>query len=475
MLIAQLTEILGSEYVLSGGDMDRWAHDWTGAYAATPLVVVRPADAEQVSAVLKLANQTGTPVIPVAGNTGLAGGTSTKGIKDQHAILLSVERMNRIRDIRPEARVAIVEAGVVLENLHSAADACDMIFPLTFGAKGSAMIGGCLATNAGGSNVVRYGNTRDLCLGLEVVLPNGEIMNLMSELHKDNSGFNLRHLMIGSEGCLGIITAAVLKLSPKPRAYATAMVAAPSLQAALSLLNRLQSETGGAVEAFEYMPGFYVDQHIAQFPDARAPFDERYDVNILVEIGATAPRDCDMNEQGQIPLGAHLEQILGTMFEEGALLDAVVAQNEAQRQEMWARREAAAEVSLSRKPIVNNDIAVPLDQVATFLENADRRLAEIDPGAQSISVAHLGDGNVHYTVWPDPKDAQTCDRIMEMVEDEALQLGGSFSAEHGIGLSKKPSMQRRKNPAALSAMRLIKQALDPNNILNPGKVLPDAT
>lgn len=467
-MINQLKSILGEKYVLTGTDMARWSRDWIGGYSWQPLAVVRPANTAEVSEIVKLANVSGTAIVPVSGNTGLAGGTSA-----QDALMISLDRMNKIREIRPDARVAIVDAGVILSALHDATDAHNLIFPLTFGARGSAMLGGCLSTNAGGSNVLRYGNTRDLCLGLEVVLPSGEIMDIMSELHKDNSGYNLKHLIIGAEGTLGIITAAVLKLAPKPGAYATAMVAVPSLDAALELLNRLQNATGGAVEAFEYMPRTYIDAHMALFPSARAPFEQSYDTNILVEIGATAARDCTIGESGKTPVADHLEDTLAELYEAGMVLDAIVAQNVAQRSEMWARREAAAEISISKTPIVGNDIAVPLDQVSTFLTRIDARLSDLDKGAQSLSVAHLGDGNIHYTVWPASDESTVHDQIMQAVEEEALALGGSFSAEHGIGLSKKPSMARRKNPVALGVMRAIKTALDPNNIMNPGKVLPD--
>jgi FAD/FMN-containing dehydrogenase len=467
-MIDQLEAIVGKANVATGGDMARWSRDWTGVYTWEPLAVVRPASTAEVAAILRLANETGTKIVPVSGNTGLAGGTRADG-----AVMLSLDRMNRIREIRPAARIAIVEAGVILSSLHAAADAEGLIFPLTFGARGSTMVGGFLSTNAGGSNVLRYGNTRDLCLGLEVVLPTGEVMDLMSELHKDNSGYNLRHLMIGAEGTLGIITAAVLKLAPKPRAYATAMVAAPSLEQALSLLNRLQEATGGGVEAFEYMPRAYIEGHLAKFPQAKAPFEAMHDINILVEVGATAPRDCLPGPDGRVPVSAYLEEVLEQMFEDGAILDAVVAQSQAQRTEMWGRREAAAEIAMAHKPIVNNDIAVPLDKVATFLDRVHGRLSQLDAGAKELIVSHLGDGNVHYTVWPVSQDPMVHDAIMEAVEDVVLDLGGSFSAEHGIGTSKLPSMARRKNKVALSVMRAIKSTLDPKGILNPGKVLPD--
>jgi FAD/FMN-containing dehydrogenase len=468
-VLDRIREIVGGANVYHGTDVARWSADWTGSYHWQPLAVVRPADTAEVSALMRLAFETGTPVVPVGGNSGLAGGTRADG-----ALMLSLERMNAIREIRAPARIAVVEAGVVLSALHDAAEAEGLIFPLTFGARGTAMIGGCLSTNAGGSNVLRYGNTRDLCLGLEVVLPDGRVMDLMSELHKDNAGFDLRHLMIGAEGTLGIITAAVLKLAPRPRAYATAMVAVPGLDQALVLLNRLQEATGGTVEAFEYMPRNYIAQHVARFDGAREPFDAPHDVNILVEVAATAPRDCTPGPDGRVPLTGYLEDVLESLFEDGTLLDAVVAQNNTQRAEMWARREAAAEIALTRRPIVVTDIAVPLDKVATFLSRTEARLPALDPGAESISVAHLGDGNVHYTVWPATDNPAVHDAINEAVEEEVLSLGGSFSAEHGIGTSKLPSMARRKNPVALDAMRAIKAALDPAGIMNPGKVLPPA-
>ncbi len=466
-MIEELRAIVGDAYALTGADLAIWSQDWTGTYQFNPLAVVRPANTAEVSEIVKWANRTGIAIVPVSGNTGLSGGTQAEG-----AVMLSLDRMNAIREIRPEARIAIVEAGVILSNLHDATEAQDLIFPLTFGAKGSAMIGGCLSTNAGGSNVLRYGNTRDLVLGIEAVLPTGEVMEIMSELHKDNSGYNLKHLLIGAEGTLGIITAAVLKLHPKPRAYATAMVAVPALPDALVLLNRLQQETGGAVEAFEYMPRKHIEVHRQIHPGAREPFEDPQEVNILVEVGATAPRDCDPGPDGQVPIAAYLEEVLAGMFEEGMLLDAVVAQNEAQRREMWERREAAAEIALSRRPVIVNDIAVPLDQVAPFLARMETVLPDVDPGAEPIIVSHLGDGNVHYTVWPASQDPEVHDAIMEAVEDVVLDMGGSFSAEHGIGTSKLPSMRRRKNPVALQAMKAIKAALDPNGILNPGKLLP---
>lgn len=467
-LIPQLTQILGAAHVLTGADTDGYSHDWMRVYTFTPMAVVRPGSTTEVSAVVKACVAAGVAMVPVSGNSGLAGGTVAEG-----AVMISMERMNRIVEVRRGAKVAIVEAGVILSNLHAAVEAEGLVFPLTFGARGTALIGGALSTNAGGSNVVRYGSTRGMCLGLEVVLPSGEVLNLMSELHKDNSGYDLKDLFIGAEGTLGLITGAVLRLSPQPQAYGTAMVAVPDLDAALDLLNRLQTATGGAVEAFEYMPRSYMEGYRATFPGKRTPFDRDHDIAIMVEVGATAPRDTVALEDGTVPLVSFLEDTLAAMFEEGLVVDAEVAQSDGQRIEMWERREAAAEVSVHGGPVVNNDVALPLDKVADFLDMAGTRVRAIDPDAGISGVGHLGDGNIHYTVTPSAMTPEIKDAIMEAVEDVVLELRGSFSAEHGIGVSKKPQMARRKDPVAVATMRAIKAAMDPHGLMNPGKVLPD--
>lgn len=466
-ILDQLRDAIGADCVLTGDATTKWNTDWTGAYRSEPLAVLRPRNTAAVSAILKIATATKTPVVPVSGNTGLNGGTHADG-----ALMLSLDQLNDIENIDVAGRTATVGAGVILSNLHDAVDTSDLIFPLTFGARGSAMIGGVLSTNAGGSNVLRYGNTRDLVLGIEAVLPNGDIMNLMGALHKDNAGLNLKHLLIGAEGTLGVITRAVVKLHPKPRAYATAMVAAKSLPAALTLLNTLQETTGNAVEAFEYMPRAFIDGHLALHANAKPPFDTSFDVNILIEVGATAPRDATPTADGSVPIISHLENALGDMLANGDILDAVIAQNEAQRQTMWARREAAAEIAFATRPFVDTDIAVALPDVDRFLTDMTEKLAQIDPAATELVVAHLGDGNIHYTAYPSSDAPALKDRIKEAVEDTVQTYNGSFSAEHGVGISKLNTMTRRKNPTALVTMRAIKSVLDPHNILNPGKTIP---
>ncbi len=466
-LIEDLRAAVGAAQVLTGADMARHARDWLGKYQGAPVAVVRPGSTAEVAACVRVAAAHGVPVVPVGGNTGLVGGTMTTG-----GVMVSLERMNRIRAVKRDARLVVAEAGVILSRLHDAAEAEGLYFPLWFGARGSAMLGGVLSTNAGGSNVLRYGSTRGLCLGLEVVLSDGRVLDLMGELHKDNSGYDLKQMFIGAEGTLGIITAAVMKLVPLPRAHATATLAARSVPDALVLLNRMQEATGGRVEAFEFMPRSYSERLREARPDLGLAFDHMPEVTILIEAATTVPAEAEPDATGEVPLVALLERVLAGMLEEGLVTDAVIARSEQQRRAMWARREAAAELCLGLGPIVDTDVCLPLDRVEAFLVQVLARLEALDPGARSLTVAHLGDGNLHFTVFPTGDDAVLKDRVLELVEDAVEELGGSFSAEHGVGLSKLPSMARRKDPVALEVMRAVKRALDPEGRMNPGKVIP---
>ncbi len=475
-VVEKLKEIVGEAHCLTGDTArEKYDHDITREYLGRSLAVVRPANAGEVSEVLRLADESGTPVVPLSGNTGLAGGGYAGNAED--TLILSLDRMNAIREINPVSRIAKVEAGVILADLHAAADKHDLVFPLLFGARGSCMIGGNLSTNAGGSNVVRYGNTRALCLGLEVVLPGGRIVNLMSELHKDNTGYDLKDLFIGAEGTLGVITAAVVKLFAKPKAYATAMVSVRRLDDALSLLHRVQAATGGGVEAFEYMPKNYFRHLKLIDPEAPMPFQEPAEIGVMIEVAAVADRDAELQEDGSTPVQNTLTETLADLMESGELLDATIATNEAQRAEMWRQREMAFEVANHLGVPITTDIAVPLDRVADFLRMANARLQEIAPKSELIEIAHLGDGNLHYSAWIDPETREPASKEVQtafytMVEDVVEELGGSFSAEHGIGISKLGTMARRKDKAALEVMHSIKAALDPNGIMNPGKLLP---
>ena len=452
-MIDAIRAIVGPSHVLEGADCAGYSRDWTGVYPSEPLCVVRPANTAEVAAVVRAVADAGGAIVPVGGNTGLVGGTQARG-----EVMLSLERMSRIRTIKPDARIAVVEAGVVLQSLHDAADAHDLIFPLTFGAKGSARIGGCLSTNAGGSNVVRYGSTRGLCLGLEVVLASGEVLDMMTELHKDNSGYDLRDLFIGAEGTLGIITAAVVKLFPKPVGYATALLSAPDLGAALKILRAVQAASGGAVEAFEYMPRNFMQRLAQHRPDLTVPL-KTGDCTIMVELGGP-----DMD--------APLAETLASLMEDGLVLDATLAASEAQRSTIWAIREASAEIKFTQLPIVDTDVCVPLEKVALFEAEVQARLGKLDAEATDITVAHLGDGNFHYAVYPTRDDPAQLDAVRAVIDEVTVSLGGSTSAEHGVGRSQLATLARHKSPVALAVMRQIKGALDPGNVMNPGKVVP---
>ena len=474
--IENIQKIVGIENVLTGERLDQYEVDPSGKYKGSTLAVVRPENTEQVSEIVKIANEKKIPIVPQGGNTGLAGGCFVGEKKD--TIILSLERMNKIKEIRGDGRIAIVEGGVILSTLHEAVAEYDLIFPLFFGARGSAMIGGNLATNAGGSNVLRYGNTRDLVLGLEAVMPTGEIVDLMSELHKDNSGYNLKHLLIGAEGTLGIITAAVLKLFPKPKAYATATISIPSLKDALPILNELNKVTNNCVEAFEYMPEEYFSALCERFDDMRQPFSTPAKHGVFLEIGAMAEEDAYPDATGNIPIELKVEELFSEWLEAGKILDAVICKSEAQRSEMWDRRERAYEVGLLKGVPVACDISVAVDKVDDFLTKVKKRVYALNPSSETLTVSHLGDGNLHFSVWMNPKTKEMGslrdrEQITEMIEETVLELGGSFSAEHGIGLAKLPSMSRRKDPNAIAVMRMIKSALDPNYIMNPGKVIPN--
>ncbi len=438
--------------------MAPYAQDWTGAYPSAPGAVIRPGSTEDVSQVMKIAAQHRVAVVPLGGNTGLVGGGQARG-----ELIISLERLNNIRAIKPGSRVAIVEAGVILQQIHDAVAKHDLIFPLTFGARGSARIGGCLSTNAGGSNVVKYGATRGLCLGLEVVLASGEVLDLMGELHKDNSGYALRELFIGAEGTLGIITAAVLKLSPKPEAYATAQVAFASIDTALDFLSRLQRASSNAVEAYEYMPRSYLTRLKRHRPDLYLPIDDIFETNVMIELGG--PSDL------QRVLEEHLTQAL----DNGEVKEAVIAQNETQRQGIWACREAAGEIIFDGTPSVVADICLPLDKITSFLTIVRKRLSQIEDNMEEITVAHLGDGNLHFAVYPKRDAPGHHSTIQAEIDAVTVEHGGSISAEHGIGQSKRLTLKRHKDPVALKVMSAVKQALDPEGRLNPGKVIPPLT
>lgn len=432
---------------------------WTGHAAA----VVAPETTEQVATVLRMANEARVGVIPYGGGTGLVGGQVMPD--GAVPIVLSLERMTKIRDIFPNENIMIAEAGAILQDLHTAAEAVDRLFPLAIAAKGSARIGGNLATNAGGVNVLRYGNTRELCLGLEVVLPDGKILNNLSRLRKDNTGYDLKDLFIGSEGTLGVITAAALKLSPRPAGEGTALMIVNSPSGALELLGLARSHMGEGVSAFELIHRTGLEFLAEKLPEIRQPFQEFPEWFVLIDVGLA---------RGLNPAEA-LETLFADAFESGLVSDGVIAQSETQRTAFWEVREQIPEANRLVGAISSHDISVPLGLVPEFIARAGEKLAGM--GDFRINCfGHLGDGNLHYNVFPakgrtrkeyaDQKLA-----ISDTVHDLVAELGGSFSAEHGVGRLKVAELERYGDPVKLQLMRMLKASFDPNGIMNPGAVL----
>ena len=434
-----------------------------GRWAGQAGVVVAPGFVEEVSATLRAAHQARVPVIPYGGGTGLvAGQISPDG---PAPVILSLERMTRIRAIYPAENVMLAEAGAILQDLHAAAEAENRLFPLTIAAKGSARIGGCLSTNAGGLNVLRYGNARDLCLGLEAVLPDGSIWHGLKRLRKDNTGYDLRNLLIGAEGTLGVITAAALKLFPRPAGEGTALMVVDSPRAALDLLALARDHLGEGVSTFELLSRTGLDFLADTMPEVRLPFDAPPDWFVLIDIGLA---------RGLDPASA-LEALFADAAGAGLVGDGLIARSEAQRAEFRAVREQLPEANRRIGSISSQDISIPLSLIPDFITHAGKAIAALGPFRINC-FGHLGDGNLHFNVYPpkgENRDAYRGDRdrVVRALHDLADQMGGSFSAEHGIGRLKVAELERYGDPARLAAMRAIKAAIDPHGIMNPGAVL----
>lgn len=471
-IIGEFQAIVGEANVLTGpDDIAGFVTDWTGQYQSSALAVVCPATTAEVAELIKHCNTQNIAVVPQGGRTGLCGGGVP--LSGSTSVVVSMNRMNSIRSLDEASRTVIAEAGVVLQALQAAALRHDLIFPLMFGAKGSCTVGGNLSTNAGGSNVVRYGNTRELCLGIEAVMPDGSVINALTGLRKDNTGYDLKDLLIGAEGTLGIITAAVFKLYPDPCARSTAFLSVDQLTSAITILNRLQDHTGGCVEAFEFMPQPAVDVICKVFPTTRRPLDESVKNGILVEVASSRPSDADELEDGSIRLESEINTLIAELMDEGLILDAMVAQSEQQRDDLWKMRESILEAITESGPAYHLDLSLPLSQIAQFVETMDVQMEHL--GFQPLTVGHLGDGNLHYALSPIEGrdwDALPLETAKEKVFELLTELNGSFSAEHGIGQSKLSVMSELKEPSQLAVMRSIKQALDPNTMMNPGKLLP---
>ena len=466
-LLNTLARMLGPAHVLTGRDADPFCTDWRKRYHGQAVCVARPGSAEEVAQVVKACVAAQVAVVPQGGNTGLVGGATP--LAGTPSVILSLQRMNRVRNVDSASQTLTAEAGCTLQQVQEAAADAGWLYPLRMGSEGSCTVGGNLATNAGGTQVLRYGNARELCLGLEAVTPQGAIWHGLHSLRKNNTGYDLRHLLIGSEGTLGVITAATLKLFPLPHTQITAWVALPSVQAAVDLLALARHRLDAGLTGFELMNATALQLVQRHFPRLRVPFADTAPCCVLLEhavFGTIKP--------AQQPL----QDLLGAAMEQGLALDAVVAENLSQTHGLWQMREsiplAQAEAGLN----VKHDIAVPISAMAAFVAETDAALAAAFPGVRMITFGHLGDSNLHYNVQaPEGVDPAAFLRQHEaainmQVFDAVQRFGGSISAEHGIGQLKRDVLPRYQSPVALEMMRAIKQALDPQGIMNPGKVLP---
>ncbi|MDF7777295.1 FAD-binding oxidoreductase [Sphingomonas sp. AOB5] len=450
--------------ITDAADIAPWLNDWRGRYFGTSPAILAPASRDEVSAILALANAAQVPVVPQGGNTSMVGG-ATPPI-DGSALILSLRRMNRIRSLSPDDNLAVAEAGVILADLHAAALAAGRRFPLTLGAKGSATVGGLVSTNAGGTQVLRFGTMRSLVAGVEAVLPDGSVHEGLAALKKDNRGYDINQLLIGAEGTLGVVTAASLRLVPAIAARGVAWVGLASPHAALELLRRIDDP---AIESFEIIPGDSLALVLQHIPGTRAPLESTHPWHVLIEAVSTDPG-------GESP-AALLEGLLGPALESGLAADAVIAASEAQAEAMWRIRDSLSEAERASGPAVQHDISVPVADMPRFMVEGAAEAERRFPGTHATAFGHLGDGNVHFHV----RAAQGADRdrfyaeqapaITRLVHDMVVAAGGSISAEHGIGQMKRAELERLGPPSRIAMLSAIKTALDPQGILNPGKLV----
>ena len=467
-LLGGLRDIVGERGLLTEpSDTAPYAEDWRRLYQGRTAAVVRPATTEEISRVVRLCAEHGVAMVPQGGNTSMVGGATPAS--DGSEIVLSLARLNRIRDLDRVDLTLTIEAGVTLKAAQDAAAAADTLLPLSIASEGTAQIGGILATNAGGNNTVRYGNARDMVLGLEVVLPDGQIWNGLRRLRKDNTGYCLRQLFVGAEGTLGIITAAVLKLAPRPVETEVALAAVASPEAALKLFSRFQRTDPAAVQAFEYMSGTGMGLVLAHIPGTAMPVQTPSEHYALVEL-ATPRRGARLREA--------MEEALAAAMEEGEVLDAVIAESQTQRAALWRLREEHSEAQKRAGASVKNDVSVPVSRVPELIARASAACVALMPGIRVVAFGHMGDGNIHFNLeQPVAMDAASFlardHEIMDAVGEVVRALDGSFSAEHGVGKLKPYMMPGWRGGAELDVMQRIKAALDPAGLMNPGKVLPD--
>ncbi len=473
-ILDELAEIVGNAGIKTeASETSGFLTDWHGHYHGAAIAVILPQTTQQVSAVMACADAHNIAVVVQGGNTGFMGGATPDN--SGNSILLSLRRMNRIREIDATNMSMTVEAGCVLQSLHDETESAGLYFPLNLAAKGSCTIGGNLGTNAGGLNVVRYGTTRELTLGLEVVLIGGRVLHMLSGLRKDNTGYDLRNLFIGSEGTLGVITAATMKLFPLPAARATAFAEVRDVAAAVELLHRLQAASGGSVEAFELIPADILHVLFHHFPEIPEPLSTRGAMNVLMEITSTNPDSGAPDASGKPPLQSILENTLASAFEDGLVIDAAIVASEAQRKALWDVREMAPESHKKSKHVARSDISLPQSALASFYDEMVAGIKAIGPNLLICGYGHIGDGNLHFNIIADDgsnDDFETKkDALYNLLYGMVAKYQGSISAEHGIGQTKRDQLATVKAPEILDVMRAIKASLDPKNLMNPGKIL----
>jgi FAD/FMN-containing dehydrogenase len=474
----RLLAIVGQAGLISDPDeLVPYLREQRGTYQGRSRLCILPSTTEQTAEVVRTLYEAQVAMVPQGGNTGLCGGAVAAESGDQ--VLINLRRMNRIRAIDADNFTLTAEAGCILADVQAAALAAERLFPLSLAAEGSCQIGGNLATNAGGTQVLRYGNARELVLGLEVVLPDGRILDTLRGLRKDNTGYDLRHLFCGAEGTLGIITAAVLKLFPRPREQVTAMLALPNLHAAIAVLTRARAETGDAITGCEFISRTALDMVLRHIPGTREPLRDRHDLYLLIEATSTASLP-EAGDDDSRHGGKALQQACERLFEQcsdaGLIDDAAIAQNAGQRAEFWRLRESIPEAQKPEGVSLKHDVSVPVSRVADFVIEASARVQAALPGLRVCAFGHIGDGNIHFNLSqpvgvPGATFVAERERIAGIVHDLAVSMNGSFSAEHGIGRLKRDELRRYRSPVELSVMQSIKQALDPRGLMNPGKVL----
>lgn len=466
--LAEAATLLGPRGLTVDAEaMTPWLTDWRGRYTGRALALASPADTAELAGLVRLCARHAIAIVPQGGNSGMSGGATPD--ESGRELLLSLRRMNAIGPIDLDSRRVTCQAGAILQTLHDAAQAAGLRFPLTLGGKGSATVGGLVSTNAGGSQVLRHGSMRSLVLGLEAVLADGSVFSALTPLKKDNRGFDLKQLLIGSEGTLGIVTAATLKLLPAVAERRVLWAGVPSLQAARALLLHCEREAGEALEGFEVLPQGCLDAVLAYAPGARAPLGDPHAWHALIEVVA--------DHGSADTLGARAEALLASAFEAGLVEDAAIAANETQAEAFWLLRETVAPAERAQGPAVQHDISVPVEKMPDFVDAAIPAVEAAWPGTRALAFGHLGDGNVHFhVIAPKGADPKAWDRgdgqaISRQVHDLVTAWGGSISAEHGIGRSKRDELARLGDPVALAILRSVKQALDPQGLLNPGKLV----